>query len=88
MIGSLVLAVQLRPGVQTTSSPRLGTVSGGEGVVDSAVLLLQMVGNLVQDVLPKPGVPMTSNPDQEIVHGVAGSAKRVTSVLVGEYLST
>ena len=85
MIGSLVLAVQLRPGVQTTSSPRLGTVSGGEGVVDSVVQLLKMIGSLVQVVLPKPGVPTTSNLDQEIVPGVVGSAKRLTSVPVGEY---
>ena len=70
MIGSLVLAVQPRPGVLTTSSPRLGTVSGGEGVVEVVVLLLKMIGSLVQDVLLKPGVPTTSNLDLETVPGV------------------
>jgi len=85
MIGSLVLAVVPEPGVLTTSSPRLGTVNGGEGVVEAVVLLLKMIGSLVQDVLPKLGVLTTSNLDLVTVPGVVMIAKRLTSVPVGEY---
>jgi len=86
MIGSLVLAVQPGPGVLTTSSPRLGTVSGTVVIVmEVVVLLLKMTGCVVQDVLPKPGVPTTSNLDLVTVHGVVEAAKRLTSVPVGKY---
>ena len=72
--------------VQTTSNPLLGTVSGTVTlVVEVAVLLLKMIGCVVQDVPPRPGVPTTSSLELEIVHGVGGTAKKLTSAPVGEY---
>ena len=54
-------------------------------VMEVAVQLLKMIGCVVQDVQPRPGVPTTSSLDLGIVPGVVGTAKKLTSVPVGEY---
>lgn len=77
MTGCVVLAVQPRLGVQTTSSLHLGTVSGKVTLgVEVAVLPLKMIGCVVLAVLLEPGVPTISSLHLGIVHGVEGTAKR------------
>jgi len=83
MEGRVVLVVLARPGVPTTSSLHLGTVSGRATLVMGfAKLLLKMIGSLVLAVQPGPGVLTTSSPRLGTVSGTVVIVMEVVVLLL------